>query len=49
MKNLIYWAMFSLLLGSTIATLLCFACSGDLPWLALVISGAYSIHLHLNQ
>lgn len=49
MNKLLFWAMFSLLLGSTIATLLCFACSGDLPWLVLVVSGAYSINLHLNQ
>ena len=49
MKNLIYWAIFVLLLASTIGTIYAFAVSGSLVWIVLIFSSIYGINLHLNK
>ncbi len=49
MKKFNYWAIFVLLLSSTIGTIYAFAVSGSLVWIVLIFSSIYAVNLHLNQ
>ena len=49
MKKFNYWAIFVLLLASTISTIYAFALSGNIVWITLIFSSVMLINFHLNK